>query len=121
MWFLLFRDILCFAGTNNIFLLFVFTCSLNTAFVAVSCLMTISAALQLSLVSPREWAALFGRVDRWKKKAVRRLSRTQSMFCVDETAKHRPYPRTLSMPEDLLRSTVTWKMDEQGLEEKKDA
>lgn len=88
----------------------------------------ISAALQLSLVSGREWAALFGRVDRWKKSAVRSLSRTQSMFAVDdnELAKHKkPYPRTLSMPEDLLR-TVKWKLsadddDDQTLQDKKDA
>lgn len=100
-------------------------CRLNTAFVAVSCLMTISAALQLSLVSVREWAALFGRVHRWKRRAVRRLSRTHSIFATPEdedlSKQHRPYLRTLSMPEDLLR-TVTWKLDEQQQAmEKKDA
>jgi hypothetical protein len=90
--------------------------------------MMISAALQLSLVSAREWAALFGRVDRWKQKAVRQLSRTQSMFAADDkelSQLKRPYPRTLSMPEDLLLRTVTRKLSggdgEKTLQDKKDA
>jgi hypothetical protein len=102
--------------------------SLDTAFFAISCLMMISAALQLSLVSAREWAALFGRVDRWKQKAVRQLSRTQSMFAADDkelSQLKRPYPRTLSMPEDLLLRTVTRKLSggdgEKTLQDKKDA
>jgi hypothetical protein len=88
--------------------------------------MMTSAALQLSLVSAQEWAALFGRVDRWKQKAVRRLSRTQSIFAADDkelSELKRPYPRTLSMPEDFLLRTVKWKLsgdnDDKTLHDKK--
>ena len=99
--------------------------SLNTAFVAVSCLMTISAALQLSLVSPREWAALFGRVDRLKQKAVRHLSRTQSMFMSCEKPERKLYPRSLSMPEHVLGTICSWELEspsnEENEEKKKNA
>jgi MFS transporter, MFS domain-containing protein family, molybdate-anion transporter len=48
--------------------------SLSSAFCAVSSLMIISAMLQLSLISSREWGSLFGRVDLWKKQAARSMS-----------------------------------------------
>ena len=83
--------------------------------------MTISAALQLSLVSPREWAALFGRVDRLKRKAVRHFSRTQSMFMSFEKPERKAYPRSLSMPEHVL-GTISWELESpsnEGLQEKK--
>jgi hypothetical protein len=37
-------------------------------------LMVISAGLQLSLVSSREWASLFGKVDRLQRRVSRSLS-----------------------------------------------
>jgi len=80
--------------------------------------MTVSAALQLSLVSGREWAALFGRVDRLKQKAVRRLSRTQSMFTSADKPKRKPYPRTLSMPEEFIQH-ATWKVNASSDDKKK--
>lgn len=40
----------------------------KTAFLAVSILMVISACLQLSLVSTREWQSIFGKVDRLKRR-----------------------------------------------------
>eukprot|EP00978_Attheya_sp_CCMP212_P035340 scaffold153220_cov68-Attheya_sp.AAC.4 len=51
--------------------------SFKTAFASVSCLMVISATLQLTLVSSKEWASVFGHVDKVTKPA-RRFSRSVS-------------------------------------------
>ena len=71
--------------------------SLSSALCAVSCLMITSAVLQLSLVSSREWGVLFGRVDRWKRFAVRSLSCTTLSF----TPKHCDVHRSKSTPTAL--------------------
>ena len=67
--------------------------SLSSALCAVSCLMITSAVLQLSLVSSREWGVLFGRVDRWKRFAVRsflarRFPSRQSTVMFTEASQH---------------------------------
>jgi hypothetical protein len=49
-------------------------CRLQTAFKVISLLMVVAAALQLSLISKREWDSFFGRVDRLQKRASRSLS-----------------------------------------------
>eukprot|EP00547_Thalassionema_nitzschioides_P016568 CAMPEP_0194243818 /NCGR_PEP_ID=MMETSP0158-20130606/9710_1 /TAXON_ID=33649 /ORGANISM="Thalassionema nitzschioides, Strain L26-B" /LENGTH=655 /DNA_ID=CAMNT_0038979139 /DNA_START=123 /DNA_END=2088 /DNA_ORIENTATION=+ len=48
----------------------------KTAFLAVSILMVISAVLQLSLVSSREWDSIFGKVDHVKRRLSRSVSST---------------------------------------------
>eukprot|EP00546_Thalassionema_frauenfeldii_P021811 CAMPEP_0178905718 /NCGR_PEP_ID=MMETSP0786-20121207/6431_1 /TAXON_ID=186022 /ORGANISM="Thalassionema frauenfeldii, Strain CCMP 1798" /LENGTH=650 /DNA_ID=CAMNT_0020577357 /DNA_START=130 /DNA_END=2082 /DNA_ORIENTATION=+ len=48
----------------------------KTAFLAVSMLMVVSAGLQLSLVSGREWESLFGKVDRVKRRLSSSVSST---------------------------------------------
>jgi len=50
--------------------------SFPAAFAAVSCLMIVSAALQLSLVSAREWQSLFGRVSKLHRRVSRSFSFT---------------------------------------------
>jgi hypothetical protein len=69
--------------------------------------MAISAVLQLSLVSAREWDSLNGRVDRWKKKAVRSFSLSAGDYTLDKKSKTRP--RAKSMPSDMLQSSV-WEL-----------
>ena len=61
--------------------------------------MTVSALLQLSLVSSREWSSLFGRVDRLKEKAVRSMS-----FSAGEIHNNarKAYRRAQSMPQAAL-------------------
>ena len=81
-----------------------FPSRLNAAFFAVSCLMAISAVLQLSLVSAREWASINGRVDSWKKKAVRSLSFSAGDGMLDK--KSTAFPRAKSLPHDMLQSSV---------------
>jgi hypothetical protein len=66
--------------------------------------MAISAVLQLSLVSAREWESLNGRVDRWKKKAVRSFSFNAGIDTLDKKSKR--YPRTKSMPVELLAASA---------------
>ena len=44
---------------------------LRTAFGIVACLMTTAAALQVSLVSKREWEGLSGRLDHFQTKTLR--------------------------------------------------
>ena len=58
-----------------------FPFSLKTAFVAVGCMMTVSSALQISLISHREWSSLFSRfklVQRQLTGKARSLSLTLS-------------------------------------------
>jgi len=55
--------------------------SLQTAFAAISCLMMVSAIMQISLVSGREWNSLSGKVDRLQK----RLSTSFSSFSMGST------------------------------------
>jgi hypothetical protein len=75
---------------------------LNAAFFAVSTLMAISAVLQLSLLSAREWECLSVRVDRLKKKAARSFSFNASI----ETLDRKSYPRAKSMPVEMLAASV---------------
>jgi len=58
----------------------------KTAFYAVSFLMVISAGLQLSLVSSREWASLFGKVDKLKRHYSRSFSRVSSNLSMSSLA-----------------------------------
>jgi hypothetical protein len=69
--------------------------------------MAISAVLQLSLVSAREWDSLNGRVDSWKKKAVRSISFSAGDDTLNK--KSAAYPRAKSMPVDMLQSSV-WEL-----------
>jgi hypothetical protein len=81
---------------------------LNSAFCAVSCLMAVSALLQLSLLSAREWASLFGRVDRWKMRAVRSFSLSPGLSPgLDARVKSLDGPnRTHSLPGKLMQSRL---------------
>jgi len=75
--------------------------SLTSALGAVSFLMLVSAVLQLSLVSAREWGSLFGRVDRWKKHAVRSMS----FSTIPQEPNRRDMHRTVSTPATLFCET----------------
>jgi hypothetical protein len=68
---------------------------LKSAFAAVSVLMVISAFLQLSLVSSREWASIFGKVDH--------LKRSMSFSMPRESNKNK-YQRSQSTPASMIRS-----------------
>lgn len=64
---------------------------------AVSGLMVISAVLQLSLISPREWASLFGKANRLK----------QSMsFNLPRETNEKKYQRSKSMPTAKFHSLL---------------
>mmetsp|Transcript_31871 Transcript_31871/g.52555 ORF Transcript_31871/g.52555 Transcript_31871/m.52555 type:complete len:685 (+) Transcript_31871:36-2090(+) len=68
--------------------------SFKTAFAAVALLMIISAGLQLSLISSREWDSLFGKVERLQRRVSRSLS-----FCVKrEDVAKRVFSRSKSTP-----------------------
>eukprot|EP00548_Thalassiothrix_antarctica_P020330 CAMPEP_0194182942 /NCGR_PEP_ID=MMETSP0154-20130528/28444_1 /TAXON_ID=1049557 /ORGANISM="Thalassiothrix antarctica, Strain L6-D1" /LENGTH=668 /DNA_ID=CAMNT_0038899555 /DNA_START=39 /DNA_END=2045 /DNA_ORIENTATION=+ len=58
----------------------------KTAFYAVSALMVISAGIQLTLVSSREWASLFGKVDKLKRQYSRSISRMSSQLSLASLA-----------------------------------
>lgn len=66
--------------------------------------MAISAVLQLSLVSAREWESLNVRVDRWKKKAARSLSFNAGIETLGKTSKG--YQRAKSMPVEMLATSA---------------
>lgn len=76
--------------------------SLSSAFCAVSSLMIISAMLQLSLISSREWGSLFGRVAGWKKQ----VSRSMSFSGCPSAPKSRDLRRVISTPTYFLSNDV---------------
>jgi hypothetical protein len=80
--------------------------------------MAISAVLQLSLVSAREWESLNVRVDHWKQKAVRSLSFSAGIETLDKTRKG--YPRSNSMPVQMLSACVNELETTQGVGKKND-
>lgn len=88
--------------------------SLKTAFFAVGCLMVISSALQLSLVSEREWSNLFLRVDHAQGNVYRK-ARSLS-FSVKDILKGTPPPR---VPKGLSRRASL--CSESSTEEESDA
>lgn len=81
--------------------------SLTTAFYSVSFLMTVSAIMQLSLVSPREWAILSGRADRARSSFARSLS-----FSSEGASKGTTKPRTMSLPAKILRQQFSCRLEE---------
>ena len=87
--------------------------SLKTAFSAVGCLMLISSALQLSLVSKREWSSLYSRVDQVQSK-VARQARSLSFTVKDLLQSCPPPPERLSKRASLcsLTSSVSSTSDE---------
>ena len=77
--------------------------TLETAFILIAGLMFISAGLQISLISKREWDSLFGRVDRLRRGAFGR-SRSFSALEVPKPTKARFDKRSMSMPIDVNMS-----------------
>ena len=64
------------------------------AFGAIACLMMISAGLQLSLVSRREWDSLWGRMDQFQQSAILQPARSVSQSAMETL--HRCYSRCSS-------------------------
>ena len=81
--------------------------------------MVISAGLQLSLVSSREWASLFGKVENLKRRVSRSLSFSSlslSKKADDNITKKNIYHRSKSTP----LASLEWTDESENTESKKD-